>query len=598
MALLPLWYDRKMMLMQRLFCLSLAIALMACRQASPAPDPQDDVEFGQARLAPAEADGNPAAKVPQWQAYRQRTMAALAADPPVLRLEAGLDVGQQLAQDLALSEPRVSEAFRDSRDGQPLRGEVFGVYRLREGDILPAIAVCREVACYRVEIYNFALNLSLAVIVDTGARRVLQINPVAGAAPDLPSHLVDLAARIAAASPDVAEALGRQPAADEALMAGTKTALNQSRCERSKHLCVAPTFIEGDGALWAIVDLTEGRLVGLRWTRVGATEPVTEKRIQNEVVMREVCDKARRLERDGWTLSYSLTRSDGLKVADVAYQGQPVVRSAKLVDWHVSYSNEEGFGYSDAVGCPEFSHAAVVAVVPPRVVDLVENGRTVGFSLIQTYWNELWPQPCNYSYEQAYHFYRDGRFRPVATSLGRGCGDTGTYRPVSRIALAGKARFSDWDGAAWKLWEREGWRRQSDGAVDADGAMFRILGEDGRGWRVAPNTGAWGDGSRGDDAFVYVTRQHDAPDEGESDLVTLGPCCNTGYRQGPETFIEPLGEAIGDAAPLVLWYVAQLANDDTPGTEYCWAESVVEDGGLITRSYPCHSGPMFYPIRP
>ena len=65
-----------------------------------------------------------------------------------------------------------------------------------------------------------------------------------------------------------------------------------------------------------------------------------------------------------------------------------------------------------------------------------------------------------------------------------------------------------------------------------------------------------------------------------------------------ETFIEPLGEAIGDAAPLVLWYVAQLANDDTPGTEYCWAESVVEDGGLITRSYPCHSGPMFYPIRP
>ena len=47
------------------------------------------------------------------------------------------------------------------------------------------------------------------------------------------------------------------------------------------------------------------------------------------------------------------------------------------------------------------------------------------------------------------------------------------------------------------------------------------------------------------------------------------------YKRQPETFIEPLGEAIGDAAPLVLWYVAQLANDDTPGTEYCWAESVV-----------------------
>ena len=57
-------------------------------------------------------------------------------------------------------------------------------------------------------------------------------------------------------------------------------------------------------------------------------------------------------------------------------------------------------------------------MVPPRVADLVEDGRTVGFSLVQTYWNELWPQPCNYSYAQAYHFYRDGRFRPVATSVG------------------------------------------------------------------------------------------------------------------------------------------------------------------------------------
>lgn len=585
-----------MMLIRRLFVLSCVVALVACRPATPTPDPLADAAFGRARLALGDADA--AADLPELQAYRRRTAAALAADPPVLRLEAHLDEDQRLAQDLALDEPRVREAFRDGRDGQPLRGEVFGVYALREGDILPAIAVCRQAACYRVEIYNFALNLSLAVIVDTSARQVLQVSPVAGAAPDLPPQLVDLAARIAAASPDVAEALGRRPAPDEALMAGTKTALNQSRCERSRHLCVAPTFVEGDGALWAVVDLTDGRLVGLRWTRVGATEPVTEKRIQNEVMMREVCDKAKRLERDGWSLSYSLTRSDGLKVADVAYQGRPVIRSAKLVDWHVSYSNEEGFGYSDAVGCPEFSHAAVVAVVPPRVADLVEEGRTVGFSLVQTYWNELWPQPCNYSYAQAYHFYRDGRFRPVATSVGRGCGDTGTYRPVSRIAFAGKARFSDWDGAAWEPWEREGWQGQADGAVDADGAMFRVLGEDGRGWRIAPNTGAWRDGSRGDDALVYITRQHEAPDEGESDLVTLGPCCNTDHRQGPEAFIEPVGEAIADAAPLVLWYVAQLANDDTPGEEYCWAESLVEDGALVTRSYPCHSGPMFYPIRP
>lgn len=576
--------------------LILTFLLVGCRQASPTPDPLADMAFGRARLVQG-TEIDPDASLPELQAYRRRVAAAMAADPPVLRLETGLDADQRLAQDLALADPRVVETFRDAATGAVLRSEVFGVYALREGDFLPAVAACRQAACYRVELYNFALNLTLAVIVDNSARQTLQVNPVVGTAPDLPPALAELAARIAAASPDLAEALGRKPSPDEALMAATKTALNRSRCERSKHLCVAPTFVEGDGALWAIVDLTDGRLVGLRWTRVGSTGPVTEKRIQNEVLMRDVCDKANRLDRDGWTLSYSLTRSDGLKVADITFGGRTVVQSAKLVDWHVSYSNEEGFGYSDAVGCPEFSQAAVVAVEPPRVVDLVEGSRVVGFSLVQTYWNELWPQPCNYSYQQAYDFYRDGRFRPVATSLGRGCGDTGTYRPVSRIALPGKARFSSWDGAAWKPWEREGWQRQADSRADADGAMFRILDAQGRGWRIAPNTGAWGDGSRGDDAFVYVSRQQTSPDEGESDLVTLGPCCNQDYHQGPETFIEPLGEPIGDA-PLVLWYVAQLANDDTPGKEYCWAESVAEEGGYVSRGYPCHSGPMFLPVQP
>lgn len=574
----------------------LIMSLVGCRQASPTPDPLADTAFGRARLV-EDGDLEPAAAPPELLAYRQRVAAAMAADPPVLRLEADLDSGQRLAQDLALQDPRVVETFRDAATGAVLRSEVFGVYALREADVIPATAACRQSACYRVEVYNFALNLSLAVIVDNTARQTLQVNSVAGTAPDLPPALADLAARIAVASPDLTEALGRRPAPDEALMAATKTALNRSRCERSKHLCVAPTFVEGDGALWAIVDLTDGRLVGLRWTRVGSTGPVTEKRVQNEVLMRDVCDKANPLDRDGWTLTYSLTRSDGLKVADVAYEGRTVVQSAKLVDWHVSYSNEEGFGYSDAVGCPEFSQAAVVAVEPPKVEDLVEDGRVVGFSLVQDYWNELWPQPCNYSYQQAYHFYRDGRFRPVATSLGRGCGDTGTYRPVTRIALPGKASFSAWDGAVWKPWEREGWQRQAEGRADADGAMFRILDPQGQGWRIAPNTGAWGDGSRGDDAIVYVSRQQASPDEGESDLVTLGPCCNKDYHQGPETFIEPLGEPIGDA-PLVLWYVAQLANDDTPGHEYCWAESVAEKGGYVSRAYPCHSGPLFLPVRP
>ena len=72
--------------------------------------------------------------------------------------------------------------------------------------------------------------------------------------PDISANLKDLAIKIAVHSPEVQKALGFQPEENAALMAGTKTALNRTRCERSNHLCVAPTFIKDDKALWAIVD--------------------------------------------------------------------------------------------------------------------------------------------------------------------------------------------------------------------------------------------------------------------------------------------------------------------------------------------------------
>ncbi len=585
------------MLQRCLFGFLLTLLLSACRGATPTPPALDlgDAAFGRARWLPEAADD--AAAPAELLAYRERTAAALQADPPVLRLAGSLTAEQERAQDLALADPRLQSTLRDSQTGATLRTEVFGIYPLRDGDLGPATEACRRGDCYRVELYNFALNLSQSLVVDLVTQAVVQQSSLPGSAPDLPPALARLAAAIAAASPELAEALGRRPEADEALMSATKSALNQTRCERSQHLCVAPTFVEGDGALWAIVDLTEGRVAGLRWTRVGSTGPVTEKRIQNEVMMREVCDKPQTLERDGWSLTYSLTRSDGLKVADLSYQGRPVLQSAKLVDWHVSYSDQEGFGYSDAVGCPEFSQAAVVAIEPPRVEPLLEEGRTVGFRLVQGYWNELWPLPCNYSYEQSFLFYDDGRFRPLATSLGRGCGDTGTYRPVLRLAFPQPLDFGRWDGRAWQPAAEEDWWAQAGAPVDGDGALLRALDAGGRGWRIIPDAGTWGDGSLGDNALLYLTRQHTDREEGEADLVTIGPCCNTDHRQGPEKFIEEPPEPLA-GAPAVLWYVAQMANDDRPGQEYCWAESVLEEGRYVPRTFPCHAGPLFQPVGP
>ncbi len=521
----------------------------------------------------------------------EKIQSALKLSPPVLLLDENTDDAQKLAENLAIKDERFVAETKDKQSNQPLFNEIFGVYPLRESDFIPQTSSCRQSKCFRVEMYNFALNLTTNAVVDANAQKVLVVTRIPQSQPDIPTHLTELAAHIATNAKEVNDALGGN--AEKPLMTNTKTALNKTKCERSKHLCVAPTFVAGDKALWAIVDLTDLALVGIRRTQVGSTgRAVTEKSLQNEVLTKQFCETNNALEKNGWKMNYMLTGSDGMKISDVSFGGKLILTSAKLVDWHVSYSNTEGFGYSDAVGCPYFSQAAVVAAVAPQISDIKD-----GFSLTQRYYSEGYPTPCNYSYEQRFDFYNDGRFRVVAASLGRGCGTDGTYRPVTRIAFAGDNNFAEWTGADWKPWTIEAWQLQkSDTAYTRENYEFKITGADNRGFYVEAGKGQFGDGGRGDNAFVYVTKNAPDRDEGESDLVTIASCCNTDYRQGPEKFIEPNPEPI-ENSPLVLWYVAQLKNDGEKGREYCWAESVVENGVYKVKEYPCYSGPMFVPVK-
>jgi len=512
---------------------------------------------------------------------------------PVLPLE-GLDDEQRQAQSIALSDQAFWRYSRDPQTDEPYRTEIMGVYPMRASDITDKTSACSANPCYRVEMYNYALNFYLAAVVDLRSGTVLDIIGYENAQPDIPQSLTDIALEIAVHAPEVQEALGYSPETSEAVMANTKTALNNTVCERSRHLCVAPTFVVGMWALWAVVDLTDGALVGVRWTEVGSLREITEKELQNEAIMRHYCQQNTALEQDGWSLNYTLTSSDGLRISEVTFQGETIFDSVKLVDWHVSYSAEEGFGYSDAVGCPVFSQAAVIAVEPPTVEEIVEDGEVVGFALSQDFWSELWPLPCNYFYAQRYEFYSDGRFRPVAINNGRGCGNDGTYRPVTRIALAADSTFSEWSGTAWQAWAQEGWRLVADVPANADGYPFQIRNTAG-GFAIEPSTGQFNDSGRGDNPYIYVTRHHTELDEGDSDMPTIGPCCNTDYQQGPERFIDSTPESITDS-PLVVWYVAQVHNDDTPGSEYCWAESRLEDGVYVSKKYPCPSGPMLVPL--
>ena len=310
---------------------------------------------------------------------------------------------------------------------------------------------------------------------------------------------------------------------------------------------------------------------------------------------RQYCERETPLERDGWAMHYILTSSDGLRVSEVTYNGRTILRSAKLVDWHVSYSQLEGFGYSDAIGCPVFSQAAVIAIGPPQIQDLQQDGQTIGFRLSQSYWSEFWPQPCNYNYEQVYEFYTNGRFRVKVASLGRGCGNDGTYRPVFRLALAEASRFAQWSGSAWQPWAEERWALEKDAPATTAGAVFRFEASSG-GFLIEPGRGQFDDGGRGDNAYLYVTRYDPSRDEGESDMITIGPCCNADERQGPEKFIGEPPESITDTQ-IVIWYVPQLKNDDTPGNEYCWANRMPINGIYETKVYPCFAGPLFVPIQ-
>ena len=553
-------------------------------------------------LAPVTTPGAEAASLPSVATQVARVAETLTQPVPIMTLGGDLSADQAKAQELAMADTRFQRDLFDLQSGAPLRSEIFGIYPWRESDLTEKTSTCLNAParCYRVEMYNYAYNASTFATVDVAAGAVLAVQYLASTQPDIPKALVDMAVDIAIHAPEVTTALGVQPEAAHAMMASTKTALSASRCERSQHLCVAPTFMAGERGLWAIVDLTDYRLVGVRWTDLGqasVAQPVTEKSLQDEVITADYCDRTTNLSQAGWSLDFILTSSDGLRISNVTFNGKPVLTDAKVVDWHVAYSATDGFGYSDAVGCPVFSQAAVVAARPPAISPILKDGAEIGVSLRQDFWSPSWPAPCNYYYEQRFDFYADGRFRMMAISHGRGCGNDGMYRPVMRLAWAGSGtRFSEWTGADWQAWEREAYALKDNEARATDeGYMFRLETENG-GYYIEPGHGQFGDGGRGDTPYVYVTRAEPDGDEGGTDLPTIGPCCNTDYHQGPEKFIEPQPESLTDGAPLVLWYVPQIKNDDTPGQEYCWAQSTVVDGIFRVNEYPCVAGPMFVPI--
>jgi hypothetical protein len=422
--------------------------------------------------------------IPELEFYNRKMQAALKSEIPILLLADNeiLDTNQLIAQDVAIRDANFTRDVFDADTGAPLRNEIMNIREALPSDLPPSVQ-CNTGDCYRVSMYHYFDNRSTVAIVDVNKKQVVFTDRPRGGQPEISKRLTDLAVQIAIHSPEVAEALGIDPNETDATMPNVKTALNGTRCERSKHLCVAPTFLNknNDRALWAIVDLTDWKLVGLKWTDLGQSgkpSKATERSLQNEYVMQNFCEVNNNLEKNGWNIYYRLTSSDGLEIFDVEYHQKKIIRSAKVVDWHVGYSTKEGFGYSDAMGCPMYSSSAVVAFNGPYTDPIIQGQDTIGFALIQDFRSPAWPVPCNYRYHNRFEFYKDGRFRIVTENLGRGCGVDGVYRPISRIDLFGEndqELFQQWDGSEWVNWDKEQWTlQQKDTQYTPEGYLYRI----------------------------------------------------------------------------------------------------------------------------
>lgn len=516
---------------------------------------------------------------------------------PVILLYSPSDSIRYLIQSKFVSLPNLQSLYIDKISNNRMLNEIFSISEARPSDIPLSLRSLTTKQWYRVELYNYSLNSSVVALYNGLEDKFVELKFFKEMQVDIPPHLEQLAIYIAKTDPEVKRVFGENLKDKDIRMESTKSALNRSKCQRSLHLCVAPTFVYEDKALWTIVDLTELKTVGVKWTTVGYTGPsITERLVQNEKMMSCYCTVKNKIERDDWKFDYTLTRSDGLELTNISYKGQEIIKTVKTLDWHVSYSNTDGFGYSDAIGCPEYSQAAVVAIEPPSLKPIVENGDTIGFVLSQKYFSEGWPTPCSYNYEQVFEFYRNGNFRPVIGSLGRGCGNNAIYRPVTRIGFSGEQNrvfLNKWNEK--NEVKQESWILENEltpyqdsfyiGEIESKDRDFKL--------RIESNKGQFHDGGRGDQAYYYFMKYHQNIDEGESDFPTLGPCCNTDHKQGPEVF---LNDENLENSGIVLWYVPVIRNDSRPGNEYCWAESILENGIYVPKVYPCYSGLKFHLI--
>lgn len=584
--------------MKFFFSLFFVLFIIGCKSDGPKQPPSSQINQNQkAALLTFVNHQKILENVTELQEFRQEIKMALQQKKPVILFPEKELALQRLkfAEAKALLNPEFGSQLYLPETKEALLNMITDIRPPKAKELLKAKLQGELVI---VEMYNFYYNSVVHAFLDKANQKVLKVLSSPGKQPNLTNKIQNLAIKMALAYPKVQEQLG---VSNGQLTDQFDVVVRKSKSERSRHLCAAVTITPKgkNETLWVLIDLTLLKAIGYQWTPLwnpNRPKLVTERSLQNDVITNTFCMDTTRIERNDWVIHYQLTNSDGIEIFDASYKGRPVLKSAKLVDWHVSYPDKKDFGYSDAMGCPEFSSAAVVAFEPPDIQPITKNGQTLGFSFVQDFRSPVWPKACNYRYQNLFEFYQDGRFRIAGVNLGLGCSNNGWYRPVFRINLADSdgQTVASWESGKWTNWTKENWNLQVDQSnFSPQGYQFKMTNSDGSGYYLEPNQGQFGDKSRGDHAYCFVAKEHLGQGEGELNMPTLGPCCNTNFEQGPEQFILPAEPLNGHN---IIWYVPQMKNSDIKGKQYCWVETTVENGHEGYQTYNGVVGPMFVPF--
>jgi hypothetical protein len=507
-----------------------------------------------------------------------------------------LTPAQAKAQTLILSVPDFIKFSRHFETGEKLRCEIMSIGALtsKEYKKYNLNAICDS--CMYIDLYNYFYNQTMRAIIDIEKPSIILIDQTGAGQPYLRSFHQDLAEEIVLSHPVLRKDLGLE---NQFFPTNWKKTFQISKAERSMHLSVVLNIWKDNRIFRALVDLTDLKLVGTQWVDsedIIGIDPLTERSLENDFVMQNFCRQEKKLTRGPWSFQWKLTGSDGIELLSATYKGKPIITTAKLMDWHVSYESGEKIGYTDAMGCPMYSTAAVVAFQGPRIEPILRSGQEIGFRFIQDFKSPVWPYACNYYYQNIFEFYEDGRFRIAGANLGLGCGGNAWYKPVLRIELFdGKkeTQIEKWEAEQWRNIDMETWTLQDASTTyNETGYQFRFKQGD-MGYYLLPNKGQFEDNSRGDNAYTYFSKWH--ANEGVEDTPTMGNCCTNDEKLGPELFISPAEKLTGH--PVVIWYVPQMRNDNRPGHEYCWAATEVIEGLPHYRTWPGIVGPMFIPMK-